>query len=68
LISTENAFIEKANYIHMNPVRAGLVERPEDYLWSSYRLWKGRPLENEPLMLDLDQIIWHEYGGTASRR
>ena len=23
------------HYIHMNPVRAGLVERPEDYPWSS---------------------------------
>jgi len=24
-------------YIEMNPVRAGMVKRPEDYLWSSYR-------------------------------
>ncbi len=27
-ISTESGLIEKANYIHMNPVKAGLVERP----------------------------------------
>lgn len=26
---------EKINYIHMNPVEAGLVFRPEDYLYSS---------------------------------
>src|SRR6185436_3460011 len=31
LIATENGLIEKANYIHLNPVRAGLVERAEDY-------------------------------------
>ena len=28
---------EKIAYIHMNPVRKGLVELPEDYRWSSYR-------------------------------
>jgi putative transposase len=27
----------KINYIHNNPVRKGLVERPEDYLYSSAR-------------------------------
>jgi REP element-mobilizing transposase RayT len=31
LITNENAFLEKVNYIHQNPVRAGLVERAEDY-------------------------------------
>lgn len=31
LITTENGLMEKANYIHMNPVRAGIVERPEEY-------------------------------------
>ena len=59
-ISTENGLIEKANYIHMNPVRAGLVERPEDYHFSSVRCWQRRPLEDEPLLVDLDQIAWHK--------
>jgi REP element-mobilizing transposase RayT len=68
LISTENTFIEKVNYIHMNPVRAGLVERPEEYRRSSYRCWKRQPLEDEPLKMDLDQISWHQYQGAASGR
>ena len=29
--------IEKLRYIHRNPVKRGLVERPEDWLWSSFR-------------------------------
>ena len=29
--------IEKLRYIHRNPVRRGLVDRPEDWAWSSYR-------------------------------
>jgi hypothetical protein len=33
--------LQKVRYIHQNPVRAGLVARPEDYRWSSARCWKG---------------------------
>lgn len=29
--------IEKLRYIHRNPVRRGLVKRPEDWPWSSFR-------------------------------
>jgi REP-associated tyrosine transposase len=28
---------DKVEYIHLNPVKAGLVERPEDWPWSSVR-------------------------------
>jgi putative transposase len=30
-------FVEKLRYIHRNPVRRGLCERPEDWRWSSFR-------------------------------
>jgi putative transposase len=29
-------FVEKLRYIHRNPVKAGLCERPEDWQWSSF--------------------------------
>ena len=29
-------FTEKLRYIHRNPVKRGLVEKPEDWLWSSF--------------------------------
>ena len=29
-------FQEHLEYLHLNPVREGLVERPEDRWWSSY--------------------------------
>lgn len=29
-------------YIHLNPVRAGIVQQPEDYHWSSHRAYIGR--------------------------
>ena len=31
-----------ARYIHMNPVKAGLVERPQEYPWSSYVEYVGK--------------------------
>jgi hypothetical protein len=34
-IFSEQKFMEKVNYIHQNPVKAGLVERAVDYRWSS---------------------------------
>ena len=32
-LRTQDAFIEKAHYIRMNPVRKGLVERSEEWPW-----------------------------------
>ena len=37
LVEEGSHFIEMTRYIHLNPVRAGIVDRPEDYQWSSYR-------------------------------
>lgn len=34
---SEGKRIEKLRYIHRNPVTRGLVNRPEDWPWSSYR-------------------------------
>ena len=34
---TEKKRIEKLCYIHRNPVKRGLVDSPEQWLWSSYR-------------------------------
>jgi putative transposase len=34
---SEEKRVEKLRYIHRNPVRRGLVEKPEDWQWSSFR-------------------------------
>jgi putative transposase len=39
---TPDAIIEKANYIHANPVRRGLVAAETDWPWSSARFHAGR--------------------------
>ena len=57
-ITGEDAFMQKVNYIHLNPVRAGLVDHPDEYLYSGARLWHRRALEDEPLMTDHLKIRW----------
>jgi putative transposase len=34
---SERKFVEKLRYIHRNPVARGLVAKPEDWPWSSFR-------------------------------
>lgn len=37
IVDKDQYLLELGRYIHLNPVRAGVVRRPEDFLWSSYR-------------------------------
>lgn len=39
LVDTERYFLTCCRYIELNPVRAGVVMRPGDYSWSSYRYY-----------------------------
>ena len=32
----EEEFNHRLGYLHLNPLRKGLVKRPEDWRWSSY--------------------------------
>ena len=36
-VRTYESFVEKLRYIHRNPVKRGLVAKPEDWNWSSFR-------------------------------
>jgi putative transposase len=40
-IDTESSLLQVVRYIHLNPVKAGLVQRPEDWRFSDYREWLG---------------------------
>jgi hypothetical protein len=50
--------LERVHYLHENPVRAGLVSRAEDYRYSRVRCWNGKPLDDEPLLFDINRIKW----------
>lgn len=47
-VEKDTYFTTVARYIHLNPVRAGIVQRPEEFPWSNYaRLIHG---ERDPLV------------------
>jgi len=41
IVDKESYLLELSRYTHLNPVRASIVESPEDYKWSSYRAYTG---------------------------
>ena len=59
-LTSEPVLMEKVNYLHQNPVRAGLVERAVDYRWSSAKQWTGIPLDEEPLWTDFKAVRWRK--------
>ena len=42
LVDADEYLKELSRYIHLNPVRAGLVDQPADYQWSSYPMLIGK--------------------------
>lgn len=41
LVDQDTYFLEVCRYVDLNPVRAGMVKRPADWKWSSYRAHVG---------------------------
>ncbi|WP_069999330.1 transposase [Cellulosilyticum sp. I15G10I2] len=41
MVKRDSYFIEVSKYIHLNPAEAGMVGAPEDYKWSSLKMYLG---------------------------
>ena len=53
LIYSQQFVAQKVNYIHKNPVRAGIVDVAENYLYSSARNYAGLSAEMEITLLNI---------------
>jgi len=53
LIYSPQFILQKMNYIHENPVRSGIVEKAEDYLYSSARNYAELSAEMKITLLDI---------------
>ena len=54
IVEKEASYLELLRYVALNAVRAGLVERPEQYRWSSYRAMAG--YEPAPDWLNVSEL------------
>lgn len=52
VIEKDSYLISVSRYIHLNPVRAGIVKKPEEYKWSSYKNYLAMDKELQWLMTD----------------
>lgn len=62
LVEADEYATELSRYIHLNPVRAGMAVRPEEYQWSSYRSYIGQAKAMEWLQTE---FILGCFGGKA---
>ena len=60
LVEKDNHLLSLCRYVVLNPVRVGLIERPEQWRWSSYRATIG--LVKRPSFLTADWIL-SQFGG-----
>ena len=52
LVEKDEYLLELSRYIHLNPVRAGITKKPEEYFWSSYKFFFKDVLIPEYLELE----------------
>lgn len=64
LVDADEYAGELSRYIHLNPVRAGIVSRPERYNWSSYQYYIGG--KKAPAWLKTDFILGYFGGKTKN--
>jgi putative transposase len=55
LVEDDTHATELTRDIHLNPVRARIVGRPEDYVWSSYQDYLG--MRKAPAWLDWETVL-----------
>jgi len=56
LCQTDCYLAELVRYIHLNPVRAGIVKRPEDYEYSGHRAYLGL---DKTGLVDAEAVLRH---------
>jgi len=57
IVDRDAYLIPLSRYVHLNPVRASMVENPEQYRWSSYRGYMGKGKDDN----------WVEYSWVLSK-
>jgi putative transposase len=65
VVERDSYLLELSRYLHLNPVRARLVAKPEDYPYSSYRAYVSR---GEDDLIERDLILGMMSGGRGDGR
>lgn len=66
LVEADEYAKELSRYIHLNPVRAGITERPEEYVSSSYNSYIGKG--KKPAWLKTEFVLGYFEKGNAQKQ
>lgn len=68
IVDADSYLLELVRYIHLNPVRGGVVEQVDDYLWSSHHAYLGQ--QSPPSWLTTGWVLqqFNEEVGAARSR
>jgi len=66
LVEEDYHYWELSRYIHLNPVRAGMVKKPEEYRWGSCRYYFSE--KDAPEWLCWEEILGREGKGLRAAR
>ena len=64
LVGKDEYFIQCGKYIELNPIRAKLVQKPEDYRWSSYNFYT----QGEDNNLITEDLFYQDLGKNILER
>jgi putative transposase len=63
LIRNSKQMMDTSCYIHLNPVKAGITSKPEEYRWSSYKAFVTNQSNKH---VHTDRILAHTNNGSKS--
>ncbi|MDH5684598.1 MAG: hypothetical protein OEZ20_09060, partial [candidate division WOR-3 bacterium] len=55
IVNKDSYFKELSRYIHLNAVRAGLAKKPEQYPWSSYKIYLEKISKDD--LVDCENLL-----------
>lgn len=67
LCDKDEYLLTLVKYIHLNPVRAGIVKSADEHEWSSHCFYAERHRSGD-IIIDTDQVLWIFSGGKAKAR
>lgn len=59
IIEDDAYLLQTSKYIHLNPVKAGIVDQPIKYPWSSYGVYMG--VYKNSLIHEDDTLVYFQY-------
>ena len=67
LIEDKEGMLAVSRYIHLNPVEAKMVKKPEDYPWSSYLFFNNHHIP-PPAFMSVEHILDYYLGTEEEKR